>query len=364
MTRQEIVIQRLANLQIVNRKDASVESVVAALGALQAQDYLGALWSIALRVPGATEASVEQAVFERKIVRSWPMRGTLHFVAAADLRWMLELLTPRIIAGSAGRCRELELDETIFQRSRKLFEKVLQGGQQITRDGLMELLEGSGISTKGQRGYHILWRLAQEGLLCFGPRVGKQQTFVLLEEWLPSFPHLTRPKALAELARRYFTSHGPVTFDDYVGWTGLKVAEAKEGWEAVASEFVNVRVDGEDYWMAKERLKSVVPEAYLLPGFDEYLLGYKNRSLMVEPQYMDRIVPGGNGMFISTLVIKGQVIGSWRREVKKKAVDITINPFRVLKRSESVALTEAAERYGQFHGLPGKLEFVVDKASC
>ena len=146
---------------------------------MQAQDYLGGLWAVGLRTKGATEASVEDAVARRAIVRTWPMRGTLHFVAADDVRWMLPLLTPRVIAGARSRYRQLEMDDAVFTKSARVAERSLVGGKVLRRDALYELWNTAGIPTHDSRGLHLLGYLAQTGLICFGPRDGKQHTFTL-----------------------------------------------------------------------------------------------------------------------------------------------------------------------------------------
>ena len=203
LTRQRLYSQSIAPAVLEKPGD-----VVKRLGAVQAQDYLGALWAIGLRMKAATEKTIEQAICDRKIIRTWPMRGTLHFVAPEDVRWMLALLTPRIITNAARRHRQLELDAATFARSEILFTKALQGGRQLTRPEMMDVLEQDGISTAGQRGYHILWRAAQTGLICFGPRRGKQDTFLLLDDWLPDGKALSRDKSLAEyLAGRGTSRH-------------------------------------------------------------------------------------------------------------------------------------------------------------
>jgi len=212
-----IALHRLQNQQIAEHRFERPDQVVAWLGALQAQDFPGAKWSIGLRLPEATEAEIEQAIAGRTIVRTWPMRGTLHFVASADIHWMRALLTPRVIAGSAARQQNLELDAAVFARCEKHFLKALRGGKQLTREAMLALLEKAGITITDYRGYHILWRLSQEGLLCFGPHEGKQPTFVLLDEWCPATKPWEREKSLAELAKRYFTSHGPATMLDFAG---------------------------------------------------------------------------------------------------------------------------------------------------
>lgn len=195
--------------------------MVAFFGAVHAQDYRGALWGVGQRVAGATEADVERALAERSIVRTWPMRGTLHFVAPDDVRWMLRLLAPRAIARAAGRHRQLGLDAATFAQSRDRLTAVLAGGNQLTRDAIYAELDRSGISTAGQRGIHILAQLAMEGVICFGARRSKQQTFALLDEWVPSSRMLEGDEALAELAARYFASHGPATLADFAWWSGL-----------------------------------------------------------------------------------------------------------------------------------------------
>lgn len=346
--------QRLANQSIAVSGCRRPEEVVAVLGAMQAQDFTGALWSVGLRMPEATEANVEQAIADRKIVRTWLMRGTLHFVAAPDVRWMLDLLAPRTLARSVRRAAGLELDVRTFARCEKLFVRELAGNRQLTREALMELLERHKISTANQRGYHILWRLAQERLICFGRRVGKQHTFVLLDEWVPAARKPDRDAALAEMARRYFTSHGPATVQDFIGWTGLNAADARAGLDRAAARLARVTLGGTDYWMPRDpvKLPRTAPAGFLLPGFDEFLLGYKDRNAVLDPRHAQKVVPGDNGMFSPTVVLDGRVAGTWRRTLKKGAVTITVNPFKRLKKIEMRAITLAADRYLRFLGLP------------
>jgi hypothetical protein len=183
MSARDIAHRRLINQRIFRPKFARPSEIVSSLGAMQAQDYLGTLWAIGLRSLHSTDAEIEQAIADRTIIRTWPMRGTLHFVASADVRWMLDLLTSPVIAASKRRRRQLELDDKILARSRILFSKALQGGKRRTRDAMYSTLENARIPTGSQRGYHILWNLAQEGIICFAAREGKQPTFALLEEW-------------------------------------------------------------------------------------------------------------------------------------------------------------------------------------
>jgi hypothetical protein len=343
---------RLAAQQVTTLPSRTAAEVVASLGAMQAQDYGGALWAIGLRLPGSTEAAIERAIAERTIVRTWPMRGTLHFVASADARWMLELLTPRVLESAKKRHAELEIDDAFLRRVRGIFARALQGGRAITRDAAFALLEREGIETDAPRRYHIPFRLAQEGFLCFGPREGRQPTFALLEEWTPDSRRLSRDEALAELALRYFTSHGPATARDFAWWSGLRAADARAGLEAVAARLEKETVGGATYWMAPGLAFQPASAAHLLPGFDEFLLGYTDRSATLAPRHAPKIVPGGNGVFLPTLVLDGQVVGTWKRAARKMALTLALSPFARGSRSLTRAVAPAAERLGAFYELP------------
>lgn len=358
MREQDIGRWRLVNQQIARPRFTEPGQVVRWLGAMQAQDYLGALWGVGLRVRGATERDVEHALADRSIVRTWPMRGTLHFVAAEDVRWMLKLLTPRIIAGRAARHRQLELDDETLARSGDVVAEALHGGRQLTRPETFIQLQNAGISTAGQRGIHIVGALAQDGLICFGPRAGKQQTFVLLDEWIPRRRDLEREEALAELARRYFTGHGPATLRDLVWWSGLKVSDAKAGVEMVASELETQTINGAVYHGVDRGGVSELPEpddagraVHMLPGFDELLLGYRDRSAVLDPMHAQKIQPGSNGIFSPTVVVNGRVVGTWKRTFRKAAAVIEVNPFGAPSTGEERGIVDAAQRYGRFLGM-------------
>ena len=220
---------RLANQQVTVHTGNSPQQVVRALGGIQAQDFRSALWAIGLRLPDAVRPDVEQACTDASIVRTWAMRGTLHFISSADVRWMIALLAPGVIAASAHRRRQLEIDSTTLARSRDVLTGALSHRRVLARDEAMRLLEGAGIQTTGQRGIHILRHLALEGTLCQTAFEGTQATFVLLDEWVPKSEAMSRDAALAELAHRYFASHGPATLRDFGWWAGLSVADAKAG---------------------------------------------------------------------------------------------------------------------------------------
>ncbi len=344
---------RLFNQQISGSRFETPEQVVAWMGGMQGQDYAGAKWSIGLRLPNSIESDVEQAMNAGTIIRTWPMRGTLHFVAAKDARWILALTSPKNLSGSLRRRQQLELDDNTLARSHDVFMRELQGGNLQTRDEIYRAMEVSGISTAGQRGYHILWNAALHGLVCFAATRDKEQTIALLDEWVAPVKTKTRDEALAELALRYFTSHGPTTLQDFIWWSGLSAGEARSGFETIKSQLISETVDKLIYWMSP-----VLQEpdgqlnTFVLPGFDEYLLGYKDRSAVLETQHAQKICPGSNGVFAPTIILNGRVAGTWKRSIKKSSLSIVAVPFTELNKKQKLAFNRAAERYAAFIGLP------------
>ena len=343
---------RLLAQHIAGQKFESPRETVAAMGAMQAQDYQAALWAIGLRTNGATLGSVNQAIESAEVVRTWPMRGTLHFVAGADLRWMVGLMAPRAIAKAAARARGFEIDGEVISKTRTLLEKALHGSRRLTRAELYALLETGGVPSAGQRGIHLIGRLAQEGVICLGPHRGKQPTFVLVDDWLPPAPKLEREEAVAELARRYFASHGPATVRDFAWWTGLTVTEARSGLDAVAADFEHQAVGKREYWFAPPVAQPPAPALHLLPGFDEYILGYTDRAEILTAEHAKKLVPGNNGMFLAAMVSDdGSVLGTWRRAVGKTGLKLTPEPFGDFGNSEYRRFEAAGVGYARFLGL-------------
>lgn len=325
------------------RPRASVADVVRHLTAMQAQDFAGAKWSVGLRAPGITDAEVERALASGEVVRSWPMRGTLHLVAPEDLGWMLALTTPRLIRGVAKRRRDLGLDDTIVERARELAVQHLEGGRILSRDAIQAMLNEHGIETAGQRGYHLLWSLSQTGTLVFGPVEGKQQTFTLLDEWVPQPRRLEGDEALGEWAQRYFTSHGPATVRDFAWWASLTLTEARRG--VALAELATLEVDGTTHYLAPD-VEPAPRSVQLLPGFDEFILGYQDRSAALTPEQFAVIVPGNNGIFQPTIVSNGEVVGTWKKTARAKRVDVQLLPF-----DEAPDVAAALTAYGRFLGV-------------
>ncbi|OON65677.1 winged helix DNA-binding domain-containing protein [Hymenobacter sp. CRA2] len=345
MTPDLLLRLRLLNQQVAPPTAPDAATLVAHLGAMQAQDYGQGLWAVGVRQPRATAASVAQALAERRLVRTWLLRGTLHLAAAADVRWLLALLAPRIIAACAPMYRQRELDAATISRSLAVLAGVLEGQPPQPRSALAQALQQAGIHTDGSRLTALLQRGVLEQLICPATRHGAEPTYALLDEWLPPAPAHPRPDAIAELARRYFRSHGPAAVADFGWWAGLPLGEARQGLEAVQAELQSVVVGGQTYWLPEVPAATAAPAACLLPGFDEYLLAYKDRSLVLDAPHAAAVMTS-NGIFRPIIVVDGRVVGTWKRSPRGTAVELA--PFAQVPVAAAAELAEAAAAFTAF----------------
>jgi hypothetical protein len=282
------------------------------------------------------------------------MRPTWHFVLPADIRWLLELTAPRVNAVSASYYRRFELDDATFARGNDLLARALQGGNQLTRPELARVLGDGGIDASSLRLGYLLMRAEIDAVICSGALRGKQFTYALLDERAPSTRSLARDEALAELTRRYFTSHGPATVQDYAWWSGLTVADARAGIAMVRTDLTQETMDGKTYWFAGATAVSeeTYPIVHLLPNYDEHLIAYKDHGPSFDAEVLKTLDPQADVLMAHIIVMNGHVIGGWRRTLKKNEAIITTKLLVPLSRSERAALEAAAVRYGQFMGMP------------
>ncbi|WCN79705.1 winged helix DNA-binding domain-containing protein [Micromonospora sp. LH3U1] len=341
-------------------RPGTVAEVVDWFGAMQAQDLASGLWSLGARLPGRTLADVQAALERREALRTWPMRGTVHLVPPADARWMLELTGVRSLAGAATRRAQLGLTEADADRAVDVLGAALAGGGRLTRAQCLATLRAAGLGTDGQRGYHLIWYASVRGVTCVAPNVGTDQTFALLDEWAPESRRLDRDEALALLAHRYVRGHGPVTAREFAGWSGLTLTDARRGLGAAGDKLSTVRVDDEAMHVdaaVADAPRTTVDDVLALPGFDEYLLGYRDRTLMLDPAHQAAVVPGNNGIFQATVVHAGRVVGLWKRRLGRTAVTVTIKPLTPLATTTRARVEQALMRYADFVGLPPRFDW-------
>lgn len=336
----------------------TVAGIVEWFGAMQAQDLASGLWSFGARIPGSTDSSVTAALERKEALRTWPMRGTVHFVSPRDAKWMVALMGPKALAGAAKRREYLGISEATVELAVQTLASALSGGKRLTRAECVQVMLDAGIDVAGQVGYHLLWYVSQKGVTCIAPNVGKEQTFVLLDEYVPNPRTPEREEALGIIAWRYVRSHGPVTVKEMARWTGMGVRDCRVGVAAAGEAIVEVGSDDGPMLVtpaALEAPRGEVSGLLALPGFDEYMLGYGDRSLMLDPGGFQQVVPGNNGVFRSTLVRSGRVVGTWKRTMRAKSCLVEAVPLgagNALNKSDRAAFEAAFEPYATFVGKP------------
>lgn len=342
----EVALLRVVAQRLAGAPWSTAGEAVGHLTCVQAQDYRGALTSVALRTQGRDTREAVAALDGGEVVLTWPMRGTLHLLRAEDVGWVVPLCAPRAEAAAAGRQHQLGLTDAHVERAAALTQEALGGGRLLDRAALLAAWEAGGLDVAEQRGPHLLRRLAQAGLVCLGPVEGSRPAYVLVEEWVPAPRRLEREEALGELARRYFRGHGPATVADLARWAGIGVRDTRAGLALAREDLAAVDVDGTEHWLdpATPDLLATARRAaralMLLPGFDELVLGYADRSATLAPEHAARVVPGGNGMFRATVVHEGRVVGTWRHAGTGSRRRVEAEPFSELPAAVEDALAD------------------------
>lgn len=355
MTQSEIAAQRLRNQYLTRTGFRESGDVVAWFGAVQAQEFEPAKWGLRLRMKNRPISGEIQRAFDQgSILRTHVMRPTWHFVTPADIRWLLELTGPRVQRLMATYDRQLGLDQRTLLRSTGLIEAALGDRHYLTRAELGERLRRAGLTLDGVRLAHAAMYAELEGVICSGPRRGKQSTYALIAERAPAAVSLSRDEALATLARRYFASHGPATIRDFVWWSGLTTADAKRGLEMNKAR--RQELDGLTYWTIGNSARGVTGDdsVHLLPIYDEYIVAYRDREAV--PHAPSRISSRSRSTesvtFQHALIISGRVAGTWRRMPRERGGAIEVVLLRRLSRIELQAVRDAATRYEHFLSTP------------
>jgi Winged helix DNA-binding domain len=345
--------RRLVAQWLVDRPGATVAAVAAHLAGLQAQDAGAVRLAVRARSRRLTAAAMRRSAASRSVVTTWLMRGTLHLVAAADLRWMLVLFGPRNVASGARRRRQLGLDERTCARALPAIERILAAESPLSRADLVGRLAGMGVAIdpSGQAPAHLVAYAASSGLICRGPWLGGDEPgYVLLDDWLPAGPTLDPGAALAELARRYVAAYGPATADDLAAWSGLPLGAARRGLAHAAADLAEVAAETYATPDAARRPDGGGRVVRLVGPFDAYLLGYRSRDLALDPRYARRIQAGG-GIIHPAVLVDGRVAGTWRLRRGRGPAAVAVEPFEALDRDLLPALDAEAADIGRFLGI-------------
>jgi len=351
----DILRLRLRSTSLSASPFRSPEDVVAHLGAVQAQDFAAAKWAVGMRMQKATDEIVEKSFNEGKFLRTHVMRPTWHFVLPEDIRWMLELTGSRVKRILAPYDQKLEITKEVLLKSQVVIEKSLEGKKNLTRAELADHLEKKMLPARGQRLAHILAYAELNALICSGPRKGKQFTYTLLEEIVPKSMKLNREEALAKLALKYFTSHGPAQSRDFAWWSGLSVKDADEGINLIQPKLTQANLNGKTYWFSHETedegfdslTLNSAKQAFLLSIYDEYTIAYKDRSDISEKRDIERMIIMGNAL-TAVIILGGKAVGTWKRVLKENSIEIKLNSFKKLNEDKLELIKEAAKKYGKF----------------
>ena len=350
----DIISHRLFNQQIAETNFTKPAEIVGWLGAMQAQEYAMSKWAIGLRIPSLKDADVEKAFNEGAILRTHVLRPTWHFVTPEDIRWMLALSAPRVHAFSAYYYRRDGLDQKIFKKCNDVLVKTLRGGNFLTRTALQAELAKAKIIADGTKLGHLMMQAELDGIICSGPRQGKQFTYALLEERAPASKTLTRKEALTELTRRYFTSRGPATLQDFAWWSGLTIKEIAEGITLLGKQITSEKINGQEYFFASDR-PTIKPNrkwqtSFLMADYDEYGISYKDRS----PIFSDKKISGAknarqaNFVFNRMIIVDGKIVGAWKPNIQKKEITVDTVLFQTLSKAKQQEVAKAIKSFLRF----------------
>jgi hypothetical protein len=349
MTPDAIAKSRLMNQGITSTLFKKPIEVVKWMGAMQAQDFLMAKWAVGVRQSKPVENKVESAINNGEIIRTHVLRPTWHFIAADDVYWMTSLSSEKIKSSLRSRHRDLELTEAIIIKTLKIIERSLSNRTFLTREELAGEFAKVKIRTDENRLSHIMFNAELDGLVCNGPMKGKKITYSLLNEWVPKKKDLTRSEALAELARRYFTSRGPATLEDFIWWSNLSVSAAREAFDSVKSDF-NLEQIGNVKYLFPDTFSGTLKnknQVHLLPAFDEYLISYRDRSASLSFVHNKKTI-SDNGIFYPVIVVNGQIVGKWKRIFHKAKVEIITDFFQQPQKEIKELADKKASLYGRF----------------
>jgi len=349
MNATDIIKFRLSNQRIASSEFKRPEEILGWFGAMQAQVFAMAKWAFGLRLKDETEGSIDILFNEGKILRTHLLRPTWHFVAPQDIRWMIALTAPRVHAVNKYYYKKFELDSSVFKRANAEIVKMLRGGKTLTRTALNKALSRAKIKADGLRLSYIFMQAELEGIICSGPRAGKQFTYALLDERVPLTKPMHLQDSLAELSKRYFASRGPATLQDFVWWSGLTSKQANEGIAMLGKNFIHERSGNQDYVLnpASFRNETKGQTSFLMPDYDEYGIGYKDRSALLKKIQQTATDVTNVSPYSHMLIVDGVISGTWK-VLDRKPIEVEVTPFFPMPKMKQQAIAQAVKRYKSF----------------
>ena len=351
MTACEISLLRLKNQQVTGSNFKAAGELVSWMGAMQAQDFSMAKWAVGLRVQGATEKSIDDAINRGEIIRTHALRPTWHFASPHDIHWMLDLSAHRIKAAMRTMDKRFGLDDNVFRKTNDLIAKALTQHHDLSREAIIAQLVAHNIPTSENRVSHILIRAEMDRIICSGSSHGNKQTYALFPERAPLTSTLNNDEALAKLAFTYFNSHGPATVQDFTWWSGLSAGEAKHALEMVKHLFVSETSDDKTYWFTDGNAgqQNHDDRTFMLPAYDEYIISYRDRTAALISENHSKAV-SNNGVFRPVIVTHGKVTGTWRRTSKNNSTILETDFFLHQTQPEPKMIADSFQHFIHFTG--------------
>lgn len=344
MTSIDIVRLRLINQRLAGTKLTTPQQLVKWMGCIQAQDYGMAKWAIGCRLQHSTAAAIEQDFNEGKVLRTHVLRPTWHFISPEDIRWMLKLSAPKVKTIARPYHQQLEIDNALLRKSKKIITRVLAEHKKLTRPQLTEALKKEKINTSDSRMGHLLMDAELDALICSAGRIGRQFAYGLLDEQAPNTIQLSDEEAIARLAGIYFPSRGPASVQDFAWWAGLTLTDARKGLEAHKHDLHSASLNGFEYWFSPSGNLTTSSSTCLLPAFDEFTVAYKYRDDVLDPQFAASCFYG-----LKPVVLHNhKIAGAWQRIEKGKDIHVEVLPFRPKKSVPARALDGARKKYVSF----------------
>jgi len=351
--KENIPILRSFNQQIAASGFNTAKEIAGWMGAVQAQDYNMVKWALGIRLKNSTENEINAEIDAGSIIRTHLLRPTWHIVSSDDIYWISDLTSSRIRSAVKFRDRQLGLTESIFRKCNRLFAKTLRDGNHLTREELIEELINAGIGVDNNRAYHIFLRAELDGIICSGKQKNGKPTYAILEEWVPVKNRKNKDEALRELAVRYFSSRGPATVQDFSWWSGLTLGNSRLALELARPNLISDTTENMTYWFV-DPLNNQSPDnqdAFLLPAFDEFLISYRDRTASLSMVHNKKTI-SNNGMFYPAVLWGGQIIGTWKRDIKENHIILTLNLFKDFRIASDKILRKAISRYSEFYNKP------------
>lgn len=350
MNNQELLNIRLYNHLLLTHEIKEPHEIVSGMGAMQSQTLDMAKWAIGVRLEDNNVKDIDKALDMGKVIRTHILRPTWHFVSADDIYWMHGLSSPRLRPVYRSYAKASGADESLIRRAVPLVEKALEGGNHLTRQEIgIALLEQD--LQLDDRTLHLSISYAEtEGIVVNGRQKGNKQTFTLLEEWVPRQKTISEEESLERLARKFFGSHGPATMQDFIWWSGLTMTQCRQAVEMIKTDFICESINGRDFWMRNDTKTPPSDENYvlLLPPFDEFVVSYKDRSEIIEDHHYAKVMTK-NGLFSPTIILNGEIIGSWKKVVQKNIPRIELSFFEKRSKKKQDLFNSEIKRVEKFY---------------